>query len=134
MDLYRRLLSEMAINEKEIRIDSDIFNELEKEEGKKFIYDKEYVELRSSNMSKSRKYNRDTSLLKEVKTFGQFLKETICSVPQLLDSNFPQNFCCTSSSVRKSELNKIIKPQPSRVSIDLLEDPYVQYKSKRRLN
>ena len=33
VDLYRRLLSEMAINEREIPIDSDIFKEMKKEEG-----------------------------------------------------------------------------------------------------
>ena len=43
VELYRRLLMEMAIKGHEMSVDSEIFKDLNKEDGKTLIYDKEYA-------------------------------------------------------------------------------------------
>jgi hypothetical protein len=70
VELYRRLLMEMAIKGHEMSVDSEIFKDLNKEDGKTLIYDKEYAEIRTSNLSKSRVYNRKSSLTTEARIFG----------------------------------------------------------------
>ena len=69
-ELYRRLLSEMAIKDREIEIDQEILRELSVEDGQNLIYDSEYAKIRTSNLSKSRVYNRKSSFTSEVKSFG----------------------------------------------------------------
>lgn len=103
VDLYRRLLSEMAIKDIKIPIESWIFNELKLEDGQDLIYDKQYAEIRASSLSKSRLYKRKSSITTEAKQFGQFLREQFWEV-----TNIPKNFCCGASTVRKSELNRIV--------------------------
>ena len=44
VDYYRQLLSQMAIKEKEIELDEEVFKILDRKKGQQFIYDDKYVE------------------------------------------------------------------------------------------
>jgi hypothetical protein len=78
------------------------------------------VKERNSNLSKSRKYTPEGSLLNEAKTFGRFLRESFQQM-----GNLQKNMCCIAGNVNKSELTRVVKHHPTRVSIDLIDDPYV---------